>query len=535
MNNIGCFKSPKVLEILEKIESIRKRDNATHVELAKKLYDLTANSSNSDLKSFANCILGDAYCMCDDYYQALYYLSSGIQNLAKTDEHLLIARSYNELGIIYRTQGQFLYSLENFMNAISVAREHRLYLPEAIACENLASLCHEMGALREAVQYHNRVLECCDCIKDDEFKDELLQCVYTLTTKLFLMLEEQDKADNSVANLKRLITKCPHYADRFDVRISLWVYYNKIGNTTETLKYKELCKEAFYSCDDLVTYYEEAVDFVEMMLNDEEYDELEKAFSRMDEKKIDGELINLHMIMAEFKISMYKKIGNAQKMMEAAYQYYEYSSMKNDDSKKSFLTTLHLRLDLEKQKTANIFLTEAAETDALTGLSNRAKLNKVIDELFVMADKDKKRLGVEMMDVDFFKQVNDCYGHSKGDELLSAMGREFKELIDDKIFIARYGGDEFVVYYYDMTDEEILDVALKIQKCIAKIGQELNLENLSVSQGIVNRVPEPLNRAWDYLNSADYALYHVKNNGKAGAALIHKRKDLDNKIIKIVS
>jgi predicted signal transduction protein with EAL and GGDEF domain len=60
-----------------------------------------------------------------------------------------------------------------------------------------------------------------------------------------------------------------------------------------------------------------------------------------------------------------------------------------------------------------------------------------------------------------------------------------------------------------------------------EVGAKMGLEGFSVSQGIVNHPPRPMNRAWDYLNAADLALYFVKNHGKASARLVHRATELE--------
>ena len=71
------------------------------------------------------------------------------------------------------------------------------------------------------------------------------------------------------------------------------------------------------------------------------------------------------------------------------------------------------------------------------------------------------------------------------------------------------------------------DVAKRISVNIREAASKIGLENLSISQGIVNHVPRPMNRAWDYMNAADLALYYVKNHGKANARLIHRATEIE--------
>ena len=238
--------------------------------------------------------------------------------------------------------------------------------------------------------------------------------------------------------------------------------------------------------------------------------------------------VDLHLYIENCRVVIYQTVGDDKKLMKSLNSYHLYSEQKNEDSKRSFLANIRLRSELAQEKTQNLFLLAAAETDSLTGIANRLKMNAVVDELFEMANKEQKHLGVEMMDVDYFKEVNDTYGHSKGDELLVSLANVLKKITDNKIFVARYGGDEFVIFYYDMTDAEIIEKAHLIKESIKNTSEKMGLKGVSVSQGIVNHVPRPLNRAWDYLNAADLTLYFVKNHGKDNVRLVHRATDLEN-------
>lgn len=530
MDELLNMKSPEVVEYVNQIHAARKVDNVKHLDLACDLFDMAHEYGNDDLKDFASCTLGDACCQNNDFSQALFYLSAGIDGLVKTDEHMLICQVYNEMGIIYRSEGHFITSEECYLSSINRAREHRLYYQEALACSNFAALCEQMGGMSESLEYHYRAVECCGLIDDEVLKDTFLIGEYALITKLFVNLDKVEEAKATLQDMEMLIKLYPDFDNAFDVAIARWYYYHAANQPEFCEESKIACIRAFYRCEDFVRYYDEIDAFVSLMLVDKEYKELENVFHQIDVVEVYDDLMNLHLHMEAYKIRMYTEMNSPAKMLEAAHKYYEYDSIKTEEAKKSFMTTLNLRSELAQQKTKNMFLSAVAETDPLTGLANRSKLNTVIDELFIMADKDCKNLGVEMMDVDAFKQVNDNYGHAKGDALLKAIGRSLRELVNDKIFIARYGGDEFVIYYYDMSDEEILEVVGKIQQRVEEIGTKLGLGKVSVSQGVVNRVPELGNRAWDYLNSADYALYYVKNHGKANGKLIHARKELDGEI-----
>lgn len=529
MEEILSKKSPGVVALVDEINSLRKVNNERHLDLACDLFDMAQERGNEDLKDYASCILGDACCQNGDYSQALYYLSAGLQGLAQTDEYNLACLCYNELGIIFRSECHYITSEEHFINCIELARAQRLYGAEANACTNFASLCNEMASPERALEYNYRAIECCSYMEDGPQKNSLMAGNYACIFNLYVALGKRSNAEDAYAELEKILDKYPECNTFFDVILTKYHYYRFIGDETRTEEALDESLAAFFCCDDYYTYFDEIKDLITIMLEVKQYDTLEKMFIRIAEKSFRGDIANLNLFVSNAKIKMYEALGNKEKQMQCAYDFYMYSQQQSVDNKKAFLTTLRLRSELVQQRTRNLFLSAAAETDPLTGIANRLKLNSVIDELFEMANREGKNLAVEMMDVDYFKQINDTFGHSKGDQLLVGIAHVLKKIVSDKIFVARYGGDEFIIYYYDMSDEEILEKTKFIQDEMKKVSEKLEIDHVTLSQGIVNHIPQPMNRAWDYMNSADYALYYVKQHGKASAKLIHKRSDLEKK------
>ena len=170
-------------------------------------------------------------------------------------------------------------------------------------------------------------------------------------------------------------------------------------------------------------------------------------------------------------------------------------------------------------------LMRAATIDPLTQVANRALMNQKAEEMFEEAYQQRKTLAVEMMDVDFFKQFNDTYGHQEGDRCLQRIASILKSLEDQYTFVARYGGDEFFIIYLSLTDNQVLAKAESIRQAVA----ELSMDNLgapsgkvTVSQGIRNSIPKMANKVWDYTYAADNALYQVKKTNKGNILLLHR-------------
>ncbi len=157
---------------------------------------------------------------------------------------------------------------------------------------------------------------------------------------------------------------------------------------------------------------------------------------------------------------------------------------------------------------------EQAFSDSLTGLNNRRALYGFISRL-----QDRKALGgfaIMQIDLDFFKSVNDTYGHAAGDHVLQEVARVLLSETRSTDLVARVGGDEFVIVLSDFgTQEQLKEVGLRIIEEVAKpikFGAHECLVGASIGAVIVPQVSEI--KADDLLALADKALYRSKNAGR---------------------
>ena len=173
---------------------------------------------------------------------------------------------------------------------------------------------------------------------------------------------------------------------------------------------------------------------------------------------------------------------------------------------------------------SNRVLEDLAMHDELTGLANRTYLHEYLTGCFEHAYAEEKLLGVELMDIDFFKEYNDHYGHLMGDRCLKAIAGVLQKIqISGQVFCARYGGDEFMIVYTGMTVEQIRRISEDILREVRmlKIPHECSRcsKYVSISQGVFARIPMENNREWDFTSRADELLYKAKNCGRDGICL----------------
>lgn len=153
-----------------------------------------------------------------------------------------------------------------------------------------------------------------------------------------------------------------------------------------------------------------------------------------------------------------------------------------------------------------------AYKDGLTGLNNRRRFNLYLEEKVETIDPSDTIFMI-MMDVDFFKEINDTYGHPAGDSVLIAVGDILKNvcLKHDHIFPARYGGDEFTIFGYGYTEEELKDFIEEIKvETKDKIITDKNI-SINVSIGYVFGHKKDYDNLDILLNEADKEMYKIKS------------------------
>ncbi|ADD68754.1 diguanylate cyclase with PAS/PAC sensor [Denitrovibrio acetiphilus DSM 12809] len=159
-------------------------------------------------------------------------------------------------------------------------------------------------------------------------------------------------------------------------------------------------------------------------------------------------------------------------------------------------------------------LKELSYIDGLTGAYNRRTFEHRLAEEFNRHKRDEKPLGIIMFDLDFFKNINDKYGHQFGDVVLQQTAKLCKEKLRTEDFLARYGGEEFVCLLINQNVDQTYLVAERLRESLEKavISNGDVSVSITISIGISDSkyasTPEEL------IQCADKALYEAKNNGR---------------------
>lgn len=171
-------------------------------------------------------------------------------------------------------------------------------------------------------------------------------------------------------------------------------------------------------------------------------------------------------------------------------------------------------------------INDLATTDGLTGLFNHRVFQEKLDEVIARANRSQLRFSLALTDIDFFKKINDTYGHPTGDKVLKGLSSLLKKMARETDIVARYGGEEFAIIMEGTDELGAFTFAERIRKEVEKLvfdGEEKTF-GITISMGIATFFLDTTQKK-ELIGCADQALYYAKKNGRNQVWNYHKIKD----------
>jgi diguanylate cyclase (GGDEF)-like protein len=170
--------------------------------------------------------------------------------------------------------------------------------------------------------------------------------------------------------------------------------------------------------------------------------------------------------------------------------------------------------DVTERRNAEARISHLARYDELTGLPNRVNFRDEIERLLTMPRQEGQLSALLFVDLDQFKQVNDTLGHPCGDQLLCAVAARLREMLRPEDFVARFGGDEFVVFQQNIKSTD--DAAMLARRIVNHLSERYKIDNhlVEIGASIGIAMTSPSDSADTLLKNADMALYRAKADGR---------------------
>jgi len=170
----------------------------------------------------------------------------------------------------------------------------------------------------------------------------------------------------------------------------------------------------------------------------------------------------------------------------------------------------------EALKYANKMLEKLSTKDALTDLYNRRMFEQTLKNYWKMSRREGMPISLLICDINYFKRINDTYGHQAGDRCLKELADILTGCIKRPMdMVARYGGEEFIYILPDTPLEGALKIAHEIQETLEKRNSNPDTEiTFTLSIGVACMIPDEDEKRMDLLRAADLALYEAKKKGR---------------------
>ncbi len=518
--------SREVQLLIGEIQKNRGRDPKALLEACDKLLAFGKSMKDDALIGYAYFSKGETYYLLNDASNFYSQMLSCMGPMEHVKEWGYVAMANNMLGIVSLNRGNAPFALDYFIKAISICEDYSLPDIEWIIHMNLGSLYLNIEEYQKSISHteiaHRYLLD----NKNFENYTESMTAILLGMGRAYLKLDRDDKY---LEIEKRLRLDClPHLQDMDKVVIYCFFarVHQAIGEHEARDYWIDMVNQHATTSMPILDIFDDFYDYLHMLLSIEKYDDFFKAYAILDDLTKHTSIKNLERKLLTLKIRYYRRIGQIEEYKIASVLYFELSEFMERENRimvsnmivmrNSYMELTQINRKVEEK---NTFLQKRSETDPLTGLYNRLKLNEYSEEAFEKALVNRSSIGVEILDIDFFKQYNDNYGHQAGDDCIKFLANMLLKLAGEEgIFVARYGGDEFVIIYEGLSKEMVEAKANELRDLIYDAQWEhkfsLTDDRVTISQGVCYGIPERDASFFAYLQGADKMLYEVKQESR---------------------
>lgn len=506
----------KLNSLLDKIIENRFKDTALQVKMCDELYLLASNAKDEEKMGVALYYKSEALYGSEPIV-AEECANRSIQLLSNEKNPEILARDYNMLGIIANSREDMAIALDCYLSCNKVCQRHKLYHIRGLSACNIAVIFQLMEAYDKAIQYFKLAISCFEQEADNDYSREN---IVTCNTNIFICCFKTDNIDGArkcIENIRnnRECVDPPFVADLMEAEMS---YLD--GDLAGMKKQVLVALEGALTQANAIDYMDFYQLFCEFLFKQKMYDLMIQLLDVIESKMERNSFPRIRIDFIKYRLTYLEEINDMDEYTKWSKEYIRTFELINDNYHQSVLDSVNLRLYVEELKIAESELEIKTMTDNLTQIYNRTGFHHFAEHLFEMALMGKENISFSIIDIDYFKQINDTYGHGYGDVCLQKIAGILSEFQSDNIVVARYGGDEFVMFTYGKSIEEVRKIAITIKTKVDELNIEaknsLASDHVTLSQGICFGIPDDEETILDFLHRADEVLYDVKENGRDG-------------------
>ena len=524
MNVLGYNREIQLL--IGDIQKNRGKDPGAVIKACDKLLEIGKSMKDDALIGYAYFSKGETYYLLNDASNFYSHMLSCMGPMEHVKEWGYVAMANNMLGIVSLNRGNAPFALDYYIKAISICEDYSLPDIEWMIHMNLGSLYLNIEEYQKSISHTEIAHRYLQEHKDIEHYIESMTAILLGMGRAYLKLDMQE---NFLEVEKRLRLVCMPFLQEMD-KIVIYCFFARvhraIGENEARDYWIDMVNKNASTSMPILDVFDDFYDYLHMLLSIEKYDDFFNAYTILDDLTKHTSIKNLERKLLTLKIRYYRKVKQIEEYKISSVLYFELSEFMERENRlmvsnmvvmrNSYMELTQINRKVEEK---NTFLQKRSETDPLTGMYNRLKLNEYSEDAFKKALAAKTSIAVEILDIDFFKQFNDNYGHQAGDDCIKFIADMLMKVTDEKgVFAARYGGDEFVVIYEGLSLEMVEAKANELRDMIydAKMEHKFSLTDdiVTISQGICYGMPSNDDSMFIYLQKADNMLYEVKQQSR---------------------
>ncbi|MBN1980684.1 MAG: diguanylate cyclase [Chitinivibrionales bacterium] len=449
------------------------------------------------------------------------------------DAPVLYAEVTERFGVIHGLIGDQPKAIEHLLMALDIYKKHNAIKNQGLCLNNLGNFFMEINELSHALEYIQEGINLIPVI------DDLLHQAVTIGTlsEIYLRMTEYDHAiewgQKSVALSKEIgahesmvyVSLCLGEAFRKKGDYHAAQYHlNQAADQAQAHGLHGLLAKAQYNNGsvffELKEYMKAIISINESLQTSEKiHDTMLISACFLMLSQITEEQGNFQESVLNFKKYLTSKElsfqENAQKRQKTLEVIHNLENTKKESEIK-YIRNVELQKQIKKRQQIQEELEKLAITDSLTQIFNRRHFFTLAKQEFSLALTHNRALSALIADIDFFKKVNDTYGHITGDIVLSAVASQLAAGLRKVDICARYGGEEFIMLLPETNAENAFIVGERLRESVEKSGIESKNTILSVtiSFGIASIDQLQQKTLDELIDHADQALYKAKKTGR---------------------
>ena len=428
-----------------------------------------------------NCLLGSVYSRLGDFTSSINCNLKGLTILQDHPDRELESMLKNCLGRVYFSMGNLPEAYKYSQASLELAPEGDLVI-EANALNNIAFILHQMGQNEQALEYSLQSVVKFDRGNHLIGKSEALDTLGSI----YLALGQVDRAMDAHRAGLELARDGQNRGQELNNLFGIARLQRRNGELQAAL---QTLLDSLAIAQAIGSKQEEA--------------HANEQLAEISKQQGDYPAA-LHYFEAFHSISIDLRDEKAERRLQQMQVQYEVESIR---------------------KQADQYR-ELASTDALTGLLNRRRFFELAEQSFHTAQANRRPLGVIMLDIDLFKNINDLHGHTFGDTVLAEVASRLRRSLRPDDWAGRYGGDEFVVVLHDTNYEMARAIARRCRQTIIREAITLGAarQEINISLGAACYDGSQELTLVELVDRADQALLQAKQAGRNRVVLYDAKR-----------